>query len=582
MRSAGIRTLLALVASPLVFPWPHLRAVSCDPIATFADGKQPSREIFVSPTGNNSTGDGSLTKPYQTISRAAQGLQPGDAIRLLPGTHAAGTFLSNLTGTSNAPIWLGGLPGQPRPVISSGSTALQLSRIRYVVVENLEISGATANGINCDDGGDYANSNATRHVLFRNLFIHDIGTGGNQDGLKLSGLYDYAVLDCEFARLSAGGSGIDHVGCHRGLIARCAFTDAGSNAIQCKGGSADIEIRWNRITNGGARAINIGGSTGFEFFRPPLSTNTPNAESRNIRVIANLFQGADTPVAFVGTVNSLVANNTIVQPTRWLFRILQETVSSGGYLFLPCGNNEFINNLVYFDRSQISTYVNVGANTDAASFRFANNLWYAFNQPNQSKPSLPASETNGVYALNPLFANAAGGDFSVPTNSPAAGKGQRLPRVWADLQERCFATPPTIGAFEAKPPPPDRADADGDLMPDLWEAANGLDRDDPADALLDADGDQLTNLGEYVAGTDPNDARSVFTLRSPEADASGFSFRYPTMTGRIYRVESQELASAASWAEAGVANGTGQEIVFHQSALDATGRLFRVRSQLAP
>jgi hypothetical protein len=414
-------------------------------------------------------------------------------------------------------------------------------------------------------------------VLFRNLSIHDIGTGGNQDGLKLSGLYDYAVLDCEFARLSAGGSGIDHVGCHRGLIARCTFTNAGSNAIQCKGGSADLEIRWNRIFNGGARAINIGGSTGFEYFRPPLSTSAPNAESRNIRVIANLFQGADTPVAFVGTVNSLVANNTIVQPTRWLFRILQETTSSGGYTFLPCGQNEFVNNLVYFDRSQISTYVNIGANTDAASFGFANNLWYAFNQPSQSKPALPSAETNGVYGLNPLFTDAAGGDFSVPTNSPATSNGQRLPRVWADLLEHCYATQPTIGALESKPPPPDRVDADGDLMPDLWEANNGLDRDDPNDATLDADQDGLANIGEYLAGTDPYDATSFFALLLPQTDGDGFSFRYPTVTGRVYHVESRGLDLASIWSETGSTNGTGEELVFRQPMLSGDGRLFRVK-----
>jgi len=165
-------------------------AESCDPIHTFADGRQPLREIFISPTGNNSTGNGTQANPYQTISRALQGVQPGDAIRMLPGTYAGGTSIGNLAGTSNAPIWLGGVPGQPRPVIGGGTTAIQLSRVRYVVVENMEVNGATANGINCDDGADYANSNATRHVLFRNLFIHDIGTGGNNDGLKLSGVND--------------------------------------------------------------------------------------------------------------------------------------------------------------------------------------------------------------------------------------------------------------------------------------------------------------------------------------------------------------------------------------------------------
>jgi len=553
---------------------------SCDPIRTFADGKQPLREIFVSPTGSNTTGDGTQANPYQTIARALPGVQPGDAIRLLPGNHAPGNSIGNFAGTAEAPIWIGGVPGQPRPVISGGGTAIQLSRIRYVILENLEVAGATANGINCDDGGDYANSNATHHVLFRNLFIHDIGTGGNNDGLKLSGLNDYFVLDCDFARMSAGGSGVDHVGCHRGLIARCTFTDAGSNSIQCKGGSEDLEIRGNRFVNGGARAVNIGGSTGFEYFRPPLVTNLPNTEARNIRVIANLFRGSETPVAFVGAVNSLVANNTIVEPTRWVLRILQETVSSGGYTFLPCGSNQFVNNLVYFDRSQISTFVNVGPNTDAASFQFANNLWYAFNQPGQSQPSLPAAETNGVYGLNPLFVSPATGDYAVATNSPAVGNGRRLPRVWADHLERCYANPPTIGAFEAKPPPSDRADADGDSMPDLWEAENGLDRDDPGDGALDADNDTLSNYGEYLAGTNPNDPQSVFALRAPQLAAGDFSFRYATVTGRTYRVQARDPATAVPWADAAVTNGTGDDVEFR--TLVSTGaRMFRVQVQPA-
>lgn len=422
---------------------------SCDPIRTFADGKQPLREIYVSPTGSNSAGNGTQANPYQTIARALRGVQPGDAIRLLPGNHVTGNSIENLTGTSNAPIWIGGVPGQPRPMMSGGATAIQLSKARYVILENLEVAGATANGINCDDGSEYANSNATCHVLFRNLFIHDIGTGGNNDGLKLSGVNDYFVLDCEFARMSAGGSGIDHVGCHRGVIARCTFVDGGSNAIQCKGGSEDVEIRANHVINGGARAINIGGSTGFEFFRPPLSTNAPNVEARNIRVIANLFIGSDAPVAFVGAVNSLVANNTIIRPHRWVLRILQETVSRGGYTFLLCSSNQFVNNLVYYNREQLSTHANNGPNTDATSFTFANNLWYAFDQPDRSKPILLAPETDGVYGLDPFFVNSTNQNFSLATNSPAIGKGKRLPGVLADQRERCYSNPSAIGAFEA-------------------------------------------------------------------------------------------------------------------------------------
>ena len=47
-------------------------------------------------------------------------------------------------------------------------------------------------------------------------------------------------------------------------------------------------------------------------------------------------------------------------------------------------------------------------------------------------------------------------------------------------------------------------DSDKDGMPDGWELDNGLNPNDPSDALLDKDKDGSTNIEEFQNGTDPN------------------------------------------------------------------------------
>lgn len=423
-------------------------AGACAAISTIEDGLTPTQELHVATSGNDGTGNGSEATPYATIHRATQGAVPGTAIRVHAGTYAGDIYLSELTGNASAPIWVGGVAGESRPVIEGGATGLQLSRARYVIVHDLEVRNASDNGVNCDDGGDYGNPDATRYVVFRNLYIHDVGSGGNSDCLKLSGLDDYWVLDSVIERCSEGGtssSGIDHVGCHAGVIARNEFSRMGGNAIQCKGGSRDIDIRWNHFTDCGDRTINMGGSTGEQYFRPPLSSATGNAEARDIRVLANVIEGSTAALAFVGCVDCLAANNTIIDPTYWILRILQETTTLGAYSFEPAGNGRFVNNLVVFDRSALSTYVNIGADTAPDTFEFRTNLWYAHDDPSQSQANLPGTVVGDLIGEDPLLDP---GTFDIPAASPAAGAGTAVSEVSGDLHGKCYENPPSIGAVE--------------------------------------------------------------------------------------------------------------------------------------
>lgn len=498
---------MALMAAALSATARASGSDGCAQITTFEQGRSATREIHVAVGGSNSVGDGSEASPYATIAFAAAEATPGTAVMIHAGTYPGGTFLTDLAGTAEAPIWIGGAPGESRPLISGGGEGLHLVRPKYVIVHGLEFAGAASNGINCDDGGEYANPLAAHHVVFRNLSIHDVGGSGNQDGLKLSGLNDFWVLDCEISRCggAGSGSGIDHVGCHRGLIARCFLHDLSANAVQCKGGSEDLEIRWCVMDEAGHRAVNIGGSTGLEFFRPPVSDDEPNAEARNIRVVSNVIRGGQAAVAFVGCVGSVAANNTIITPHNWILRILQETTTGGGYTFLPCGENRFENNLVYFERADLSVHVNIGPNTAPATFVFANNLWYAYDDPGASAPNLPVPETDGVVGENPGLADPAGGDWSIGPDSPAAAAGLSPGAAPADIAGTCYRDPPSIGAYEL--PCEADCDRDGELGVGDFTCFRAMFlRGDPA-ADCDSDGElAVSDFGcfrqRFLAGCD--------------------------------------------------------------------------------
>ena len=96
----------------------------------------------------------------------------------------------------------------------------------------------------------------------------------------------------------SSGSAVDMVGCHDGLIVSNVFrhTEAvageSGSGVQAKGGSSRITIRRNRFDSAGSRAVNLGGSTGLEFFRPSLGPGAEHWEARDLRVEGNTFRGS--------------------------------------------------------------------------------------------------------------------------------------------------------------------------------------------------------------------------------------------------------------------------------------------------
>jgi hypothetical protein len=453
MRHAASVTVLALgIFATTALAAGVLLPVGPDPIDPgFGSNVTYTKTLHVATTGNDSTGTGALSRPYATVNKALQNASAGTKVIIHQGTYT-GYIGGGNQGIAAAPILVTAASGEGAVILDrlgTSSEVMHLTDAAYIIFENLTFRGATGNGINIDDGGSYATP--AHHIILRNLTVEDIGTGGNNDGIKLSGVDSIYVLGCLIQRIRSG-SGIDMVGCHDSVIAYNTFSDLIENGTQTKGGSRNVLILGNLFVKAGARAMNMGGNTDLPYFRPIDATY----EAKDIRAIGNVIKDTQAPVAYVGLVNGLAANNTIYMPTWYVIRILQETTTKNA-----CQGGRFINNIIYFRTTDLNSAVNVGSNTLPDTFTFANNLWYAVNSPGFGGYSLPTTEINGIYRQDPLFTRLGdptgtqvNDDFHLARTSPARTKGRSLSglevagRPESDRDARRYLVVPTLGAYE--------------------------------------------------------------------------------------------------------------------------------------
>lgn len=410
------------------------------PPPAFDEGITPTRTLHVAVGGS---GDGSEGSPFGELEAAVRAATPGTEIRVRAGTYGGGYYVENVHGTASAPIWIRGEPGAVLDAEGEGEV-LHVTEASYLVIEGLELRGSTANGLNVDDGG--SPETPTHHVVLRDLYVHDVGTGGNNDCIKLSGLDDSMVLDSRIGDCRDGDA-IDHVGCHRMLIHGNTFEATPGGGVQMKGGSSDNIIHGNRFTDVAGRAINAGGSTGLEFFRP---IDAP-FEAARLHVVVNVFErgGSDSgaAIAFVGCDACTFVHNTVIEPRTWVARILQESTDAR---FVPSRNGVFANNLIVFRDADLRTFVNVGGGTAPETFRFAHNLWFAIDDPSFAGPvvsdGIPA-ETGSIFGRDP---EVTAPTYWPCTGGPAFRAAGDFDPIYGQFDGTCWRHDPrTIGATEA-------------------------------------------------------------------------------------------------------------------------------------
>jgi len=335
-----------------------------------------------------------LVRDAAQLRAAAGRLRAGDVLRIAPGEYPGGVFLEGLTGTAARPIVVCGQDPARPPVFVGGAEALHLVRPVHVLLRDLVVRGQTGNGINCDDGGQ--REAPVAGLVLERVRFERIGPRGNHDALKLSGIVEFAVRACTFE--GWGGSAIDMVGCHRGRIEACAFRGlpecSQDSGVQCKGGTSQVQVLGCTFREAGARALNLGGSTGLDYFRLPDA----GYEAQDLRVEGCRFEGSEAPLAFVGVDRAVVRRCTFLRPRAWVLRILQE---SRGERFVPCRAGVFEENVVVLAPG-LRRLVNVGEGTSPESFVFRRNLWFvAGGGADRRASELPVREEQGSWGQDP-------------------------------------------------------------------------------------------------------------------------------------------------------------------------------------
>jgi hypothetical protein len=165
--------------------------------------------FYMSPTGNNSTGNGTIGNPWRTFTPFLDVCEPGDTLLVRGGSYSGsdmGNWEIDRSGTSSAPITIAAYPGET-PVINGYSTRYCFNFIgaSYVVLE-----GLTLVGWDQADTGAITSTSSAHHLTLRDMNVA-LASGGtsNQHTVYMGpGVHHLTVEDCVLDGNGGSGCGI--------------------------------------------------------------------------------------------------------------------------------------------------------------------------------------------------------------------------------------------------------------------------------------------------------------------------------------------------------------------------------------
>jgi hypothetical protein len=402
--------------------------------------------IDVATTGDDSAA-GTPGAPMKTIAAAAAKATAGTCVHVHAGQYPeTKTIRFSADGTAAAPIVLLSVDG-PLGALIDGSANTDAEGI-YIANDSIVIDGFEFKGMTA------ATQNQPIHF---DGHLMGKGKGSAVRNCKITGGYDMLKMNQIAGDVAAAPATvivIEHneiygtpqhiVGSITGAFnvrfyknffhdAWSAASPAGDGAVQVKGGSAHVVFDSNTFqdinTLGGALTFGDGCDATCDF-DPNHFAAVADLATNNLMIrVGRAFD-------FGGAKDCAALDNTIVESATQTVAFKLVPVTTGSTT-QDCTNTRILDNIVADSMSSLSGVVQVNGNS-GAGLNLDYNLYYSSGAP------VTFTEPHSIMG-NPLFKNAAGGDYTPGPGSPALGAGTNL---HADVPyDRNGAPRPATGPF---------------------------------------------------------------------------------------------------------------------------------------
>jgi hypothetical protein len=400
----------------------------CEPL----EKRRLFTDYVVSPTGSD-TNSGTADSPWQTLQHAADSVQPGDSVTVLPGEYVG--FELTTSGTVDSPISFaaanGAIIDQHNPHTPDG---INLEGASFVMIEGFTVTGMPRTGIRAvqDKGARIFDNHIDQSHVWGILtgFAEDVDIEHNTviGSIQQHGIYVGNSAPNPIIRDNVVAENHD---C--GIQINSDVTQGGSGIIT--GALVSGNIIFNNGVGGGA-AIN------FDGVQKSTIQNNLIYNNHSAGIAIYRHDGAAPPR------DDVIVNNTILmsENARWAISIVDG--SSNIYV----GNNIVLTRSKRVGAISVSDDSKVGFESDYNAI--ADRLSADGGDSTLSLQDWQQStgqDTHSILATpDGMFADVAKGDFHLVEESPAQNAGSPDHAPDKDIEGKTPIDPkhPAMGAYQ--------------------------------------------------------------------------------------------------------------------------------------